>query len=57
MSWLFTAWTVLVAVVFTGIALWAYSGKRHADFEAAARIPFEEDDSPDKTKREELENG
>ena len=34
--------TVVMMAVFVGIVLWAWSGKRHADFEAAARVPLEE---------------
>jgi cytochrome c oxidase cbb3-type subunit 4 len=32
--------------VFIGIVLWAWSGKRRADFEAAARVPLEDDAEP-----------
>jgi len=36
--------TVLAFVTFVGIALWAWSGARRANFSAAARIPFEDDE-------------
>ena len=36
--------TVLAFATFIGIALWAWSGARRADFAAAARIPFEDDE-------------
>lgn len=39
-------WTVVVMVLFVGIVLWAYSGKRRADFEKMGNIPFEEDQAP-----------
>mgnify|MGYP003574170778 CR=1 FL=1 len=39
-------WTVVVLVVFVGIVLWAWSGKRKQDFDEAANIPFREDDTP-----------
>lgn len=39
-------YTVLAFVTFVGIVLWAYSGKRKADFEEAGRLPMTEDDSP-----------
>ena len=39
-------WTVVVLVVFVGIVLWAWSGKRKQDFDEAANIPFHEDDKP-----------
>lgn len=35
--------TVLAFASFIGIALWAWSGARRANFAAAARIPFEDD--------------
>ncbi|MGI9335915.1 MAG: cbb3-type cytochrome oxidase subunit 3 [Gammaproteobacteria bacterium] len=37
-------WTVVALVVFVGIVIWAYSGKRKQDFERAARMPLEDDD-------------
>ncbi len=36
--------TVVMLVVFVGIIVWAWSGKRRAAFEAAARMPLEDDD-------------
>jgi cytochrome c oxidase cbb3-type subunit IV len=36
--------TVLVAVAFTSICLWAYSGKRKAQFDEAANLPFADDE-------------
>lgn len=44
MDWLFSAWTVLVGVVFFGVVAWAWSRKRTAEFDEAARIPLEDDD-------------
>jgi cytochrome c oxidase cbb3-type subunit 4 len=41
---IFSAWTVVVAVIFFGIVAWAWSGRRRDDFEAAARLPLETDD-------------
>jgi len=43
MSLLFSAWTVLVALVFFGIVFWVFREKKE-NFDAAARIPFEEDE-------------
>ncbi len=34
---------VVSFVTFVGIVLWAYSGRRNKDFEAAARSPMEDD--------------
>jgi len=47
-------WTVVVMVVFIGIVVWAWSGKRKQRFEQAANIPFD-DDAPmqgDKNSKE-----
>lgn len=35
--------TLACFVAFLGIMVWAYSGKRHARFHDAARVPLEED--------------
>lgn len=44
LSFLFSAWTVVVAVVFLGVVAWAYSGRRAEEFAAAARLPLETDE-------------
>jgi cytochrome c oxidase cbb3-type subunit 4 len=36
-------WSIVVLVTFIGIVLWAYSGKRKAAFDEAARLPFDDD--------------
>ena len=36
-------WTVLVFIVFIGIVLWAYSGRRKKDFDEAARLALDDD--------------
>ena len=35
--------TVVMLVVFIGIVLWAWSGKRRTAFDEAARVPLEDD--------------
>jgi cytochrome c oxidase cbb3-type subunit 4 len=35
--------TVVSFVVFIGIVVWTFSGKRRADFEQAGRLPFDTD--------------
>ena len=35
--------TVLSFMTFIGIVVWAYSRRNAADFEEAARLPFEQD--------------
>jgi cytochrome c oxidase cbb3-type subunit 4 len=37
-------WTVLLLVLFIGIWAWAWSNKRKGAFDAAARLPLEDDD-------------
>ena len=38
--------TVLSLVAFLGIVFWAWSAKRKAAFDEAARLPFDDDDVP-----------
>jgi cytochrome c oxidase cbb3-type subunit 4 len=38
--------TVIAFALFIAICLWAWSARRRAGFEEAARIPFDEDDFP-----------
>jgi cytochrome c oxidase cbb3-type subunit 4 len=40
---LLSMWTIVVAIVFAGIVIWAFSSRRKAEFDAAARIPLEQD--------------
>ncbi|MFZ5568299.1 MAG: cbb3-type cytochrome oxidase subunit 3 [Pseudomonadota bacterium] len=35
--------TVAGLVCFIGVVWWAWSGRNRADFEQAARLPFEQD--------------
>jgi cytochrome c oxidase cbb3-type subunit 4 len=39
--------TVVMLLVFLGIVAWAYSSRRSADFAEAARVPFDDDATPD----------
>lgn len=41
-----TVVTVLTFVAFIGIVWWAYSSRRKKDYEAAARMPLDDDDKP-----------
>ena len=36
--------TLLSLLAFLGVAFWAYSARKRADFDAAARIPLEHED-------------
>ena len=40
-------WTVFAFVFFIAIVIWAYSGARKKDFDAAAQLPFDEVDIVD----------
>ena len=48
-------WTAVLLVAFVGIVVWAWSAKRKADFDAAARIPLE-DEPPGEASTEHEEN-
>ena len=52
-----TIWTVLVLILFVGICLWAWSGRRRKDFDAAARIPLDDDIPASSPEHEEPNNG
>lgn len=36
-------WTAVLFVAFIGIIWWAWSSRRQQDFEAAARLPLDDD--------------
>ena len=38
--------TAILLMVFIAIVVWAWSAKRKAAFDAAARLPFDEDSEP-----------
>ena len=45
-------WTAVLLLIFVGIVVWAWSGKRKKDFDEASRLPLEEDDPvPDAERR------
>ena len=50
-------WTLVVLVLFVGIVIWAWSGKRKQDFDEAANIPFNEDDTPTENTSKENSHG
>lgn len=43
-----SVWTVLILVLFAGIAVWAYSPSRKSTMDAAGRSILDEDDTPAK---------
>ena len=52
-----SVWTLVVTVLFIGIVIWAWSGKRKKDFDEAANIPFNEDDMPAEQTSKENSHG
>ena len=49
-TFLQSIWTIVVMITFLGIVVWAFSSKRKAAFDEAARLPFEEDSNTDNNK-------
>jgi cytochrome c oxidase cbb3-type subunit 4 len=45
-------WTLLLMTAFIGIVYWAWSSRRHKDFEEAANLPLEGDSSGQKSTPE-----
>lgn len=43
-SFVQTVWTILAFAFFIGIVIWAWSGARKKDFEAASRMALEDDE-------------
>ncbi|MDH3311382.1 MAG: cbb3-type cytochrome c oxidase subunit 3 [Gammaproteobacteria bacterium] len=50
-------WTVLLVILFIAIVLWAFSSRRKPRFDAAARLPLEEDDPAPGDSESENNNG
>lgn len=48
--------TVFAFVAFVAICVWAYSDKRRADFDRAARLPFADDADPQHAQKLERED-
>ena len=44
-------WSIVIMVTFLGIVAWAFSSKRKAAFDEAARLPFDEDDRRTKKRK------
>ena len=38
--------TLLLIITFSGIVIWAYSKRRHKDFDEAANLPLNEPEHP-----------
>jgi cytochrome c oxidase cbb3-type subunit 4 len=45
-------WTIVVMVIFFGILVWAFSRKRKQEFDDAAHLPIDDDDSVEKIVKE-----
>ncbi len=46
---LHSLWTVLLLIIFVAIVAWVFILKRSGDFDEAARMPLELDESDNKT--------
>lgn len=46
--------TAVLMILFIGLVFWAYSRRRHEEFEAAARLPLADDRTPPVSKGERL---
>lgn len=44
--------TVVLFVLFVGIVVWAWSSRRRAAFDAAARVPLDDDIDPARPGRQ-----
>jgi cytochrome c oxidase cbb3-type subunit IV len=44
--------TVLAALAFVGVCVWAYGSKRKAGFDEAAQLPFADDELANKSEAE-----
>lgn len=43
--------TAVLMVLFIALVVWAYSRRRHDEFEAAARLPLDDDGQPAANRR------
>jgi len=43
--------TAVLMVLFIALVFWAYSRRRHDEFEAAARLPLDDDGPPPANRR------
>lgn len=48
--------TVFLMMAFIGLCFWAYSAKRHREFEEAANLPFADEDLNQRTLQEEAKD-
>jgi len=44
--------SAVLMVLFIALVFWAYSRRRHEDFEAAARLPLDDDSHPEPRSRQ-----
>jgi len=51
-TWVQSIWTIVVMIIFLSVVIWAYSSKRKAEFDEAARLPLDDDDSVATTVKE-----
>lgn len=44
--------TLVLMILFLALVVWAYSSRRHRDFEEAAKLPLDDDERPPVEKKE-----
>ena len=44
-------WTVVAFVFFVAVVIWAWSGRRKKDFDEAARMALDDDETPTDEQR------
>lgn len=50
-AFLHSIWTVLLFALFVGICVWAWSSRRKGAFDAAAHLPFADDNSAQSARK------
>lgn len=50
-------WTIVALVIFIGIVAWAWSSRRKSEFDAAARMPLDDDEPMERSGSKETHRG
>lgn len=50
-AFMHSLWTVLLLLIFIGIVVWVFIIKRSSDFDEAARMPLEQDETDHRPER------
>lgn len=52
MTYIHSFWTLIAFIVFIGIVIWAWSGRRSKEFDEAANLPFDDEHAARNTENE-----